>query len=118
MNPVQKGSEMIQKSLPSAKAMEVLVSQYQSSGLSVKVFSQGKGIAIPKMQYWIRKIRLQNRLRKRHSNNNFSPVKIVTESNTLCGRIEIQYCNGTRLFLDGINEMQLVRDLIYIKAQS
>lgn len=101
--------------------MRSLVSEYHSGDQTVKEFCFGKRVAVTKMLYWIRKCRTESKMNVCTPTGKFSPVKIipsVVSPSSACSlqaersRIEIQYRDGTRLFIDGSCDVERIKELL------
>src|SRR5690625_7505813 len=78
--------------------MFALVEEYHQSGLSAKLFCEGKGISPSRFYYWIRKKRDQNKT---------GFIKITTDSKITSVTVELIYPNCVRLQLPSF-ELDLI----------
>src|SRR5690625_193358 len=82
--------------------MFALVEEYHQSGLSAKLFCEGKGISPSKLYYWIRKKRDQNET---------GFIKITTDATITSVPVELIYPNGVRLQLPA-SDLDVITELI------
>ncbi len=82
--------------------MFALVEEYHQSGLSAKLFCEGKGISPSRFYYWIRKKRDQNKT---------GFIKITTDSKITSVPVELIYPNGVRLQLPA-SDLDVITELI------
>ena len=82
--------------------MFALVDEYHQSGLSAKVFCEGKGISPSRFYYWIRK-------RKQQDKSGF--IKINPDSKINSVPVELIYPNGVRLQLP-VSDLDVITKLI------
>jgi len=82
--------------------MFALVEEYHQSGLSAKVFCEGKGIVPSRFYYWIRKKRNQNKT---------GFIKISTDTKINSVPVELIYPNGVRLQLP-VSDLGVITELI------
>lgn len=83
-----------------------LISECQSSGLTVRDFCSHKGIHPSNFYYWVKRQRTS-------SVHGFVPVTITKACNSaLLPQVEIVYPNGVSLKLSSVSDMRMISQLI------
>lgn len=86
-----------------AQMMFLLIDEYNSSGLSMRDFTAGKGIKLSTFTYWIRK---KKRLEARSATGNFIPLNCKNPESSV-EAIDIVYPNGVRIVTSHFNLQQI-----------
>ena len=90
-----------------------MVEQRKASGMSVHKFCTSEGTTAANYYYWLKRLRLK----ENPETHRIVPVCIertVQYPATLNENLELTYPNGVRLSVPGGNNLNLIRELVFI----
>jgi len=96
-----------------------LIESYKSSGQTQKDFCLDNDINYSTFQFWLKQYRLNNNAEtheKRLSSNGFMPIKVSPCSGQIHFGFQIEYPNGIRILMDTVPDVNLIRELLDLKA--